>query len=103
VTLDSLHSIRARRNSSTNAELWKRRLTLLYIAAWAFWAMLGLNAVIGYQGSTDGPKYPRIVTGVFLFCVVMPAIVLRILRQAVDRYVKRAPEGGSDGASRSGS
>ena len=69
-----------------NADLWKRRLTLVYIAAWAFWAMLGLLAVIGYPGSTEGARYPRVLGGILLACVVLPAFLLVMLRQAFDRF-----------------
>ena len=69
-----------------NADRWKRRLTLVYVAAWAFWVLIGLLTVIGYPGSTDGARYPRVVGGVLLACVVLPAFLLVVLRQAFDRF-----------------
>lgn len=74
-----------------SVERWKRGLTVAYIAAWAFWAVAGLLGVIHYPGSTDGPRYPRVVAGTVVACVVMPAFLLGILRQAFDRFVK-APQ-----------
>lgn len=74
-----------------NADLWKRRLTLVYIFAWAFWALMGLSAILDYPYSKDGYRYPRVVVGTFLACVVMPAFFLRILRQTFDRFMSPAP------------
>ena len=78
------------------AARWKRRLTLVYIFAWAFWAFLGLSAILNYPGSTDGYRYPRVVAGTFLGCVVMPAFVLGLLRRAFDRRMNAPPEGGHE-------
>jgi hypothetical protein len=66
-----------------DAERWKRRATWVYVLAWTFWAMWGILAVIRYEGPTDGVRYPRVVFGVLLACVVMPAFVLGMLRRAV--------------------
>lgn len=81
------------------AERWKRRLTLVYILPWAFWALLGLSTIVNYPYSRDGYRYPRVVAGTFLACVVMPAFMLGILRQAVDRFTKKAPGAGLDESS----
>ena len=82
-------------NPSMNAERWKRRLTVVYIVAWVFWAIMGLSAVLNYPGSRDGYRYPRVVTGTFLACVVMPAVFLGVLRRTFDRIGNASPRPGS--------
>ena len=76
------------------AERWKRRLTLVYIFAWGFWALLGLSTIVDYPYSRDGYRYPRVVTGTVLACAVMPAFVLGVLRRAFDRVVNATPPQG---------
>ncbi|HEU5309892.1 MAG TPA: hypothetical protein VFV24_00440 [Candidatus Eisenbacteria bacterium] len=76
------------------AERWKRRLTLVYIFAWALWALMGLSAIVNYSYSRDGYRYPRVVVGTVLACAVMPAFVLGVLRRAFDRFVNAPPPQG---------